>query len=158
MRTSALEKPEAPLATAAFSHSTTRGTPRAASAYAMLTPLTPPPTTTTSAVSVMGGPHAQNTLSCGEPGRSFHIPVAAVSLHMMGAQPFETIVGAHHAEIYRYIRRVTSRATEAEDLSQETFLRAYRAYRTLGPEANVRAWLFTIATNLTRNHFRSEKR
>lgn len=77
---------------------------------------------------------------------------------MMGAQPFETIVGAHHAEIYRYLRRVTSRPTEAEDLSQETFLRAYRAYRTLGPEANVRAWLFTIATNLGRNHFRSEKR
>ncbi len=76
----------------------------------------------------------------------------------MGVQPFETIVGAHHAEIYRYIRRVTSRATEAEDLSQETFLRAYRAYRTLGPEANVRAWLFAIATNLTRNYFRAEKR
>ena len=83
---------------------------------------------------------------------------ATVSQRMMGALPFETIVGAHHAEIYRYIRRVTSWATEAEDLSQETFLRAYRAYRTLGPEANVRAWLFTIATNLTRNHFRSEKR
>ncbi|PYN76257.1 MAG: hypothetical protein DMD96_26415 [Candidatus Rokuibacteriota bacterium] len=77
---------------------------------------------------------------------------------MMGAQPFETIVGAHHAEIFRYLRRVTSRASEAEDLSQETFLRAYRAYRTLGPDANVRAWLFAIATNLSRNHFRSEKR
>src|SRR5438445_5321088 len=76
----------------------------------------------------------------------------------MGAQPFETIVGAHHGEIYRYLRRVTSRTAEAEDLSQETFLRAYRAYRTLGPEANVRAWLFAIATNLSRNHFRSEKR
>jgi RNA polymerase sigma-70 factor (ECF subfamily) len=76
----------------------------------------------------------------------------------MGAQPFETIVGAHHAEIYRYLRRVTSRTAEAEDLSQETFLRAYRAYRTLGPDANVRAWLFAIATNLSRNHFRSEKR
>ena len=59
---------------------------------------------------------------------------------MMGAQPFETIVGAHHAEIYRYLRRVTSRTAEAEDLSQETFLRAYRAYRTLGPDANVRTW------------------
>ena len=76
----------------------------------------------------------------------------------MGAQPFETIVGAHHGEIYRYLRRVTSRTAEAEDLSQETFLRAYRAYRTLGPQANVRAWLFAIATNLSRNHFRSEKR
>lgn len=77
---------------------------------------------------------------------------------MMGAQPFETIVAAHHGEIFRYLRRVTSRTSEAEDLSQETFLRAYRAYRTLTPDANVRAWLFAIATNLTRNHFRSEKR
>jgi len=77
---------------------------------------------------------------------------------MMGAQPFETIVAAHHAEIFRYLRRVTSRTSEAEDLSQETFLRAYRAYRTLTPEANVRAWLFAIATNLSRNHFRGEKR
>src|SRR3989475_13051196 len=77
---------------------------------------------------------------------------------MMGAQPFETIVAAHHAEIFRYLRRVTARTSEAEDLAQETFLRAYRAYRTLTPEANVRAWLFAIATNLMRNHFRSEKR
>src|SRR5213594_2156975 len=77
---------------------------------------------------------------------------------MMGAQPFETIVAAHHAEIFRYLRRVTSRTSEAEDLSQETFLRAYRAYRTLTPDANVRAWLFTIATNLARNHFRAEGR
>jgi len=65
---------------------------------------------------------------------------------------------AHHAEIYRYLRRVTSRAAEADDLSQETFLRAYRAYRALPSDANVRAWLFTIATNLARNHFRSEGR
>jgi len=76
----------------------------------------------------------------------------------MGQQPFETVVEAHHAEIYRYLLRVTSRPAEAEDLSQETFLKAYRAYRVLAPDANVRAWLFTIATNLTRNHWRSERR
>jgi RNA polymerase sigma-70 factor (ECF subfamily) len=76
----------------------------------------------------------------------------------MGQQPFETLVEAHHAEIFRYLARVTARSSEAEDLSQETFLRAYRAYRTLAPDANVRAWLFTIATNLSRNHFRAERR
>jgi RNA polymerase sigma-70 factor (ECF subfamily) len=53
---------------------------------------------------------------------------------------------------------MTARASEAEDLSQETFLRAYRAYRALPEDANVRAWLFAIATNLFRNHVRSEKR
>ena len=76
----------------------------------------------------------------------------------MAEDPFDGIVAAHHAEIFRYLRRVTRGAAEADDLSQETFLRAYRAYRSLGPEANVRAWLFAIATNLARNHFRSEKR
>jgi RNA polymerase sigma-70 factor (ECF subfamily) len=76
----------------------------------------------------------------------------------MGPLPFETVVEAYHAEIHRYLLRVTARSSEADDLSQETFLRAYRAYRRLDHDANVRAWLFTIATNLARNHFRSEKR
>lgn len=71
---------------------------------------------------------------------------------------FDAVVAAHHAEIYRYLLRATARASEADDLSQETFLRAYRAYSSLTPDANVRAWLFAIATNLTRNHFRAEKR
>lgn len=76
----------------------------------------------------------------------------------MGQQPFETVLEAHHAEIYRYLRRVTARTSDADDLSQETFLRAWRAYRALAADANVRAWLFTIATNLARNHFRAERR
>lgn len=76
----------------------------------------------------------------------------------MGLGLFDDVVAAHHAEIYRYLRRLTARTGEADDLAQETFLRAYRAWQGLGPEANVRAWLFAIATNLARNHFRSESR
>ncbi len=71
---------------------------------------------------------------------------------------FESVVAAHHGEIYRYLRRVGRRASEADDLSQETFLRAYRAWRSLEPQANVRAWLFAIATNVYRNHARGEHR
>lgn len=76
----------------------------------------------------------------------------------MADDAFEAVVEAHHAEIRRYLRRVTGRATDADDLSQETFLRAFRAYHGLGPGTNVRAWLFAIATNLGRNHFRSQSR
>jgi RNA polymerase sigma-70 factor (ECF subfamily) len=76
----------------------------------------------------------------------------------MAEDAFEAVVGAHHAEIRRYLLRVTARASDADDLSQETFLRAFRAYRALPPGANVRAWLFTIATNLGRNHFRAQAR
>jgi RNA polymerase sigma-70 factor (ECF subfamily) len=76
----------------------------------------------------------------------------------MGPESFEAVVVTHHPEIHRYLVRVTRHRAEAEDLSQETFLRAYRAYRTLSEDANVRAWLFAIATNLFRNHVRSERR
>ena len=71
---------------------------------------------------------------------------------------FDAIVASHHPEIFRYLRRLAWRAAEADDLSQETFLRAYRAWSRLTPDANVRAWLFTIATNVYRNHVRSERR
>jgi len=77
---------------------------------------------------------------------------------VMAEDAFEAVVGAHHAEIRRYLLRLTARASDADDLSQETFLRAFRAYRALPPGANVRAWLFTIATNLGRNHFRAQSR
>jgi RNA polymerase sigma-70 factor (ECF subfamily) len=77
---------------------------------------------------------------------------------VMSREDFGAVVSAHHGEIFRYLRRAIGPAGDAEDLSQETFLRAYRAYAALPKEANVRAWLFSIATNLAKNHFRSETR
>jgi RNA polymerase sigma-70 factor (ECF subfamily) len=53
---------------------------------------------------------------------------------------------------------MTGRPSEAEDLAQDTFLRAYRAFAGLAPDANRRSWLYTIATNAYRNHVRSERR
>ena len=76
----------------------------------------------------------------------------------MEAAAFEGIVAGHHGEIYRYLRRLSAYTSEADDLSQETFLRAYRAWSGLPGDANVRAWLFAIATNVFRNHLRSERR
>ena len=77
---------------------------------------------------------------------------------VMAEDAFEAVVAAHHGEIHRYLARVTGQASDADDLSQEAFLRAFRAYPLLPLGANVRAWLFAIATNLSRNHFRAESR
>jgi len=71
---------------------------------------------------------------------------------------FDGVVTTHHAEIHRFCVRVTASTSAGDDVSQETFLRAYRAYAALPADANVRAWLFAIAANLCRNYFRSEKR
>ena len=76
----------------------------------------------------------------------------------MDGEAFAAVISAHHGEIYRYLRRVIRWDGGADDLSQETFLRAYRARASLPPDANVRAWLFSIATNLAKNYFRSESR
>lgn len=47
---------------------------------------------------------------------------------------------------------------EAEDCFQETFLSALRAYPTLRDDANLRGWLFTIATRKATDHWRSATR
>jgi RNA polymerase sigma-70 factor, ECF subfamily len=66
---------------------------------------------------------------------------------------FEDAIEAHHDEIYRYLWRLldsagrSDAASEAHDLTQDVFLRAYRAYERLAANSNVRAWLYKIATN-----------
>jgi DNA-directed RNA polymerase specialized sigma24 family protein len=77
---------------------------------------------------------------------------------MVGDSGFDAIVAEHHGEIYRYLLRMTGGAPLADSLSQETFLSAYRAYRTLPADANARARLFGIATNLSRKHLRRRGR
>jgi RNA polymerase sigma-70 factor (ECF subfamily) len=83
---------------------------------------------------------------------------ADASVSAPPAGEFEALVIAHHDDIHRYLRRMTGRRSDAEDLAQETFLRAYRAFAALAPDANRRSWLYTIATNAYRNHVRSERR
>jgi len=71
---------------------------------------------------------------------------------------FEAVVARYHGEIHRYLCRLARHAGDGEDLSQETFLHAYRAWPGLPGDANHRAWLYAIATNLYRNHVRSAQR
>lgn len=70
---------------------------------------------------------------------------------------FEGLVAGHQAEIYAYILRMVRHDGEAQDLCQETFLRAYRAFGGLQGEPNYRAWLYRIATNTTLNALRQRR-
>jgi RNA polymerase sigma factor (sigma-70 family) len=58
--------------------------------------------------------------------------------------PFETVVARHGATVLRVVRAVVSRA-DADDAWSETFLAAMKAYPDLPADANVEAWLVTIA-------------
>ncbi len=71
---------------------------------------------------------------------------------------FHEIIDHHQQSIYRYLVRRTGHIDDAQELFQDTFLRAHRAYVGLSPDANHQAWLFRIATNLVKNYIRSQQR
>lgn len=74
------------------------------------------------------------------------------------ADEFETIFDRHFATILRHLRfRVGDDA--AEDIAAETFTRAFRARRSYDPlQPSALPWLYGIAANLIRMHWRSERR
>tara|TARA_R110002096_G_scaffold385536_1_gene579384 strand:- start:19006 stop:19524 length:519 start_codon:yes stop_codon:yes gene_type:complete len=75
-----------------------------------------------------------------------------------GETSLETIVSRHKEPLYRFIMRYVGDASEAADLTSETFIRAYRNRERYQPKAKFQTWLFTIATNLCRDHARKRKR
>lgn len=60
--------------------------------------------------------------------------------------------------ILAYLYRTVGHYETAADLSQEVFVRVYRSRRRYRPKASASSYLFTIAANLARNHFRWSKR
>ena len=61
-------------------------------------------------------------------------------------------------QVYRVARRLVSTREEAEDLMQETYARAFRAWGSFQPGTNLRAWLLRILTNLNIDRGRRQQR
>src|ERR1700691_5821486 len=60
--------------------------------------------------------------------------------------------------LYSAALRMTRNAADAEDLVQETYLKAYRSYGSFEEGTNLRAWLYRILTNTFMNSYRAAKR
>ncbi|KDN23682.1 RNA polymerase subunit sigma-70 [Amycolatopsis rifamycinica] len=63
------------------------------------------------------------------------------------ARDFETLVERHRREIQVHCYRMLGSLADAEDLAQETFLRAWKGREGFEGRASVRTWLYRIATN-----------
>ncbi|WP_241779665.1 RNA polymerase sigma factor [Streptomyces natalensis] len=72
---------------------------------------------------------------------------------------FTELVRVHASAVHAFLLRMTGNAAEADDLGQETFLRAYTALQEYSAQRRralrPRAWLMTIAANVWRNHVRT---
>jgi RNA polymerase sigma-70 factor (ECF subfamily) len=61
-------------------------------------------------------------------------------------------------QLYSAAMRMTRNPSDAEDLVQETYLKAYRAYHTFEAGTNLKAWLYRILTNTYINKYRKDSR
>ena len=68
------------------------------------------------------------------------------------------IVGRYNGRLYNFIYRFVGERETAEDIVQETFLRAFRKRTEYRAIANFSTWLFTIAGNLAKSELRRRKR
>ncbi|UCD63694.1 MAG: sigma-70 family RNA polymerase sigma factor [Candidatus Zixiibacteriota bacterium] len=71
---------------------------------------------------------------------------------------FESEALPHMDALYRTALRMTKNENDAEDLVQETYVKAYRFWDKFELGSNCRAWLFKIMTNIFINDYRSKSR
>jgi RNA polymerase sigma-70 factor (ECF subfamily) len=71
---------------------------------------------------------------------------------------FEVLFYRHYDRIYGLLFRLLGNRTEAEDVTQELFLKLYKQPLDGRKEHNVSAWLYRAATNMAYNHIRGRNR
>lgn len=67
---------------------------------------------------------------------------------------FASVFHEYQQPIFNYLLRMTQNQAEAEDLTQETFIRVHRSLPTFRGEASLGTWLYRIATNVSFDYFR----
>jgi len=70
---------------------------------------------------------------------------------------FTEIVAGYQSSIIRYLHRMTGDYKVAEDLAQDTFVKAYKAILKTDSELSFKAWLYRIATNNALQHGRRQR-
>jgi RNA polymerase sigma-70 factor (ECF subfamily) len=72
-------------------------------------------------------------------------------------EEFEQVALPHLKALYNFALKLTLDPKDAEDLVQETFLRAFRFFDTYTPGTQIRAWLFRILRNVHINRYRAAR-
>lgn len=73
------------------------------------------------------------------------------------AEAFGLLVRRHQKRIFRLAAHLTRSSAEAEDVTQETFVRAYQAVDRFDGRSEPFTWIYRIAVNLSLNHIRARK-
>ena len=71
---------------------------------------------------------------------------------------FEHIYRLYFKDVFLYLRALSASADTAEEITQETFVKALRSIDSFDGSKDIRAWLFTIARNTYYTHCRRQSR
>ncbi|MCS1412017.1 MAG: ECF RNA polymerase sigma factor SigW [Verrucomicrobia subdivision 3 bacterium] len=72
-------------------------------------------------------------------------------------ESFEQLVGQFEQRIVNFLNKMVNSRQDAEDLTQDTFVKAYKNIHRFNPKYKFTTWLFTIAKRMAMNHYRSVK-
>src|SRR5687767_5708113 len=74
------------------------------------------------------------------------------------ARAFEKLVHLHHPRVLNFVYQMTRQRQDAEDLTQQTFVKAFQHIERVDPARPIINWLLTIARRTALNHFRSARK
>ena len=81
-----------------------------------------------------------------------------MTVHMTTREDFTHDAMQHAPQLFSTAMRMTRNRSDAEDLVQETFIKAWRSFATYQQGTNLRAWLFRIMTNTYINKYNAQQR
>lgn len=70
---------------------------------------------------------------------------------------FEAMYNEYYRDVYRYVLSLLKNADEAEEITQETFVKAIASIKSFDGKKDIRVWLFTIAKNTYISKYRKNK-
>ncbi len=73
-------------------------------------------------------------------------------------ESFEKVLFHYEKAIFSYLYRLSASRAEAEDLTQEVFLKVYQKRKLIDPAQNFKSWLYTMATNAFYDRLRKKGR
>jgi len=73
-------------------------------------------------------------------------------------EAFEKILFQYERAIFNYIYRLVGQRQDAEDLTQETFIKFYRTLKNIDSQKPAKSWIYKIATNTVYDHLRKKQR
>src|ERR1700736_4951791 len=79
-------------------------------------------------------------------------PLCGLETTMAQVQEFETLVRNYQNMVFSVAARIVGSVADAEDITQEVFIKAYDRFADLQQSQSIGGWLKTVATNLSINH------